>query len=89
MLCFPCFFHTGECEYVECVPGEWSEFSPQCGKNITRSRPINVLHKTVTRNTCVGLQTSCPLNVETEAKDEICKFILFQIVFAYFMWFLT
>ena len=67
------FFHTGECEYVECVPGEWSEFSPQCGKNITRSRPINVLHKTVTRNTCEGLQTSCPTNVETEAKDEICK----------------
>ncbi|XP_066936875.1 uncharacterized protein [Clytia hemisphaerica] len=62
-----------KCDYVECVPGDWSEFSAPCGKGITRSRPINVIHKTIMKDTCEGLQHSCPKAEETESKDEKCS----------------
>ena len=63
---------SGICEFVECQPGEWSEWSAECG-NITRNRVINVVEKTEQKESCEGLTTSCPRHEEEETQQKMCK----------------
>ena len=63
----------GTCNYVDCRPAQWSDWSAQCGKDLTRTRLIETVQKTVQKDSCVGLKTKCEKSEETETKDELCK----------------
>ena len=48
-------YTLGECQTVECVQGNWSSWSAECG-NMTRSRPIDVVQKNILRLSCEGVK---------------------------------
>ena len=74
-----CFcFNKGNCSYVDCIPGAWSDWSKDCGY-ATRNRAINSVVKTIEQYSCSGLLQTCPESVEEEDRSTNCMF--FEIVF--------
>lgn len=79
-LIFIEYFFVGECPFVECVPGAWSEWSADCGE-MGRTRAIDVVEKTVKKASCEGLLQTCPKSEETEYNETLCKIIFCSILF--------
>ena len=71
----------GECTYLECTEGPWSDWSTKCGKG-SRTRPINVIEKTVERYSCEGLNQNCR-EEDVEERNELCK----SLFISYFIFF--
>lgn len=65
----------GKCDYVECKYTEWTNWNPACGKNMERKRTLQTIKKTVEKESCTGLTTTCTGDAEqTEKKDDLCKY---------------
>ena len=62
---------------MECKYTEWTSWNPACGKNMERKRTLQTIKKSVERESCSGLKTTCTGDAEqSEKKDELCKLIL-------------
>lgn len=70
IICY--IMDTGECKYVQCVPGPWTEWSAECN-DAKRTRSINAVQKTTRRLSCEGLTLTCTKSEETETRTKYCK----------------
>ena len=69
---FYSFQQTDECKYVECVPGQWTDWSSKCGL-AERMREIVAVERTTMQFNCDGLKRECDNTIETQERDQICE----------------
>ena len=76
----PSWSCIGSCNYVECKYGAWSAWTTSCGKG-QRSRQMQTIRKTVQRESCNGLPTSCPTKPDIQTRTEMCEYILTHLLY--------
>ena len=62
----------GECDTFKCIQ-QWSAWSASCGLVTRTLRFVKVPIK-VKKESCEGLETTCPNVTETQTDDLFCKF---------------
>ena len=63
----------GICNYVQCIYGQWSQWSTTCGIG-QRRRSMQTIRKTIQRVNCNGLPLTCSSAPDIQTRNQQCKF---------------
>ena len=64
-------FRLGNCNYVECNYGQWSQWSTTCGRG-ERKRNMQQIRKTTQRVDCSGLPQTCSNTPNVQTRNQKC-----------------